>query len=194
MPNYAHDTTHGGVLITIPLLLLSVNIDAFSVGFAYGTRGVKLPIRTQLLISLIAATAFLAAGQVGQLLHGIIGTAAVVISSVLLYAIALYTILTCNQSDGVLCDYDDSKSIDLREGLFLGMALSLDNVGVNLCYALTGGATLGIAALVALSQLLLLQVGLRAPRLLARRSLKSAYIKLSSAILLMILATIRLFA
>ena len=69
----------------------------------------------------------------------------------------------------VLCDMDGSRHIDVREAMYLGLALSVDAMGVGLSASLNGLGTWLLPFAIALFQLLFLCVGERIGKHAAQR-------------------------
>lgn len=56
-------------------------------------------------------------------------------------------------------DLDDSKTIDAKEALFLGLALSLDSFGIGICSSIIGINVFLFPILITIFQLLFLNIG-----------------------------------
>ena len=69
-------------------------------------------------------------------------------------------------------DLDNSKTIDAREALFLGLALSLDSFGIGICGSLIGINLYIFPVLIAIFQLFFLSLG----SLLGKKLYKSSYL------------------
>ena len=95
--------------------------------------------------------------------------------------------------DPAACDFDKSNRIDAKEAMYLGLALSLDAIGVGLGSALGGLRAYYIPLLVGLSQLILLSIGLAGGRALTRHiKIDQRIWSVMSGVLLIILALMRI--
>jgi putative Mn2+ efflux pump MntP len=92
------------------------------------------------------------------------------------------------------CDIDKSGIIDLKESLLLGLALSVDAIGVGIGSALSGYHSVFLPFTVGLFQLILLYVGTYlGKRITAMGKFKEKVIAVAPGILLIVLAIIRIY-
>lgn len=95
--------------------------------------------------------------------------------------------------DPSACDFDRSKRIDAREAMYLGLALSVDAIGVGLGSALGGITAYYIPLFVGLSQLVLLSAGLGVGRMLSKRvNIDQRVCGVAAGALLIVLALLRI--
>ncbi len=112
------------------LLAISVSLDTLGIGMAYAMAGIGIPKRTRLLVAslngiLTGLAVFLGEkclGQIPDLWFQLVGGGILI----LLGAKTLWNALGDNRT--AQYDKDNSRSIDLREGCVLGLALALDSV------------------------------------------------------------------
>jgi putative sporulation protein YtaF len=143
------------------LIALANNLDNIGVRIAYSIRGIKIPTSKNLWISSITFIISSLAAFAGSTLSGIFTkTVSAVISMVLLAGIGIYIIVqpyvkkddfeekkTDKKSGKIIfnifkkpenADMDNSKDIDFKEATFLGVALSINNVGGGLSAGMIG--------------------------------------------------------
>lgn len=142
------------------LLVLALIPDAFAACFAYGTEGIRIPVRSALLIggigtgvlllSMLAAAPFkqllppAACGMVGNGLLLLIGLLSVFQNSLkaflskksgggksLHFRWADISFAVTVYLDETKADADRSKTLSLREAAMLGLVLSLDSFGAG---------------------------------------------------------------
>ncbi len=148
------------------LIALAVSFDSFSIGLAYGIKSVKIPQLSLLIINILCVGVFSVSLLMGNLLTYFIPyTIAKIISVIILISLGLWMLIETvlgniesKRQEKILikeirikplgividilkepssADIDVSGNIDKNEAIFLGIALSLDSLGVGL------GASLG---------------------------------------------------
>ncbi len=143
------------------LIALANNLDNIGVRIAYSIRGIKIPTSKNLWISSITFVISSLAAFAGSTLSGIFTkTVTAVISMALLAGIGIYIIVEpfvkkdnheekkIEKKSGKIifnifkkpenADMDNSKDIDFKEATFLGIALSINNVGGGLSAGMIG--------------------------------------------------------
>ena len=146
-------------LLYIFLIALSNNVDNITARIAYSIRGIKITNLINLWISLITFVISYLAAFSGTMVSGSLGRrSSSIIAMVLLSLIGSWMILEkplkkkCiekqvqNKWKGIClvllkpenADLDDSKHIDFKEATFLGIALSINNVGGGLSAGMIG--------------------------------------------------------
>ncbi len=205
------------VLYEMIVLAAALSIDAFAIGASCALRGIKNPPGSKLVICIVsvavtAAAAFMG-GIIGKLLPEYIGN---VIGSVLLIILATYIAVGAvkeeknkrNESSGgnspfetaakilrspASCDMDKSSTVDIREALYIGAALSADSFSAGIGAGI-GGAVLAVPILCGLFQLLLLCMGeLLGKYLKSCRSIRQLWFSLLSAFMLAAIGVVKLF-
>lgn len=167
------------------LYILSVNLDSIGVGISYGLRKIHISTSASIIIALFsvfyAALALYAGTLLTRILPEWLGKtmgstilfvlgAAICISAFRpakpravrpthSFAIRPLGITISIVRDPVVCDFDDSRRIDPREALYLGLALSLDSIGVGIGAGLSGITTWFLPLLIGLFQFLFLTLG-----------------------------------
>lgn len=92
------------------------------------------------------------------------------------------------------CDFDKSGTIDLRESLLLGLALSIDAIGVGIGGALSGFHSMYIPLAVGLFQLVFLSMGKYLGRKMSTfEKVNERVMAIIPGVLLIILALIKIY-
>lgn len=142
------------------LLILVVSLDAFVASIAYGSKKIKIPFPSILIINIVSSLFLGLSILFGFLLKRIIpGNITTTISFFLLFILGIYSLFESlikgylssrpNSSkkvklklfdisfiiniyiDETKADFDDSKKLDSKEALYLGTALSLDSLTIG---------------------------------------------------------------
>jgi len=148
-------------LIYTIFIALANNLDNIAVRIAYGIRGIKISTWKNLWISvitfLISSFAAFSGSFISKVLNKNVSS---VISMILLVSIGLWIMLEpiikkegkkadipISESDNKIynilknpekADCDNSKDIDFKEATFLGVALSINNIGGGLSAGMIG--------------------------------------------------------
>lgn len=182
--------------IAIVALALTVSLDGFAAGAAYGARKIRLPLLAVSLISITSAVTMYISMSIGSVLRDIIPErAASILGAALLIFLGAYFILQQFKTpskvseaerdilhfriaslglvirvwhDPLLADSDKSGGINPGEAIVLGIALALDAFGAGLGAAMTGLPSLLTALSIGLSKFILVNLGLCAGGSLAR--------------------------
>lgn len=141
--------------ISVLAFAFSVNIDNFIVGVAYGIKKIKIGFLSNLLIAFITAAGTLISMEIGvvasQFLSPKIANA---FGSILLILIGIWATKdffrkkkplqptnspNCSQllKEPEKADNDHSGTIDLKESITLGLALSINNFGLGIGASIT---------------------------------------------------------
>ena len=155
------------------LLVLSLCVDACASSFAYGANKIKIPIKSNLILTGISTLFLMLSVGIGSIIQGIIpkGLSHIICFLILFFLgfMRLFEGLIKNYlnkkavspnnievtlfnfrlvlnvyADTTLADLDHSKTLSSKEALYLGIALSLDSLVVGL------GAALGPVSFVQL--------------------------------------------
>lgn len=147
------------------LLVLSLCVDALVASFAYGTNKIKIPVISSIILTSVSTICLMISISLGSLIHGLINeTLAHIICFIILFLLGFLRIfegllksylnkkslsthnievtlfnfkLVLNvYADVTLADLDHSKSLNTKEALYLGTALSLDSLIVGFGAAL----------------------------------------------------------
>jgi putative sporulation protein YtaF len=190
-------------VFTFSLLLLAfaVSLDSFSVGFTYGLRKMKIPLKSICIIACCSALSLMGAMVIGQIVESFISpeTAGKIggIFLVLLGVWILFQFFRSEKTRDVLpheriivnfeikslglvinilkkpmvADFDQSGSITGIEAFMLGMALSLDAFGAGIGAVMLGFSPLALAFAVAVMSSLLVFCGMKIGAILYRNSI-----------------------
>lgn len=202
------------------LYILSVNLDSIGVGISYGLRKIHIATGASVVIALCSVFYAALALYAGALLTNILpewlgktlGSAILLIlgtgiclsafrnakpravKSARSFAIRPLGITISIVRDPVACDFDASRRIEPREALYLGLALSLDSIGVGIGAGLSGITTWFLPPLIGILQFVFLTLGTAlGKRLRHETKLPPQIWTLLSGILLLILAVLRTF-
>ena len=186
------------------LLIIVLSLDAFTAGLSYGVEKVRVPVASSLIIAALSGCMLTFSMTAGAVLLTIIPLKYTkVLSFSILFLLSLYkfydTLPRLRHSDSSLTTNNISQKINTsdkavlsgKEALFLGLALSVDNISAGLC---TGSASLSPILLLFLTtivHLLAIRSGLSAGRLLAQKT--SHHFAWLGGAILMLLSILRLF-
>ncbi|MDI6604516.1 sporulation membrane protein YtaF [Thermoanaerobacterium sp. RBIITD] len=164
-------------------IALANNLDNISVRIAYSIRGIKIPIMKNLWISLITFIISTIAALSGSIISNFLSRHITsLLSMLLLTAIGLWIMLEpyfkknynsneeLNNSEedksiyAIIrkpekADVDNSKDIDYKEATFLGIALSINNIGGGFSAGMIGLNSFFIGLFSALISFLALWIG-----------------------------------
>ncbi|HLR22048.1 MAG TPA: sporulation membrane protein YtaF [Tissierellaceae bacterium] len=142
------------------LLVLVVSLDAFVASIAYGSKRIKIPFSSNLVINIICSSILGISLFFGYLVQKVVpSSVTTIISFLLLFSLGIYSLFeslikTYLKSrpdakkevrlkifdvdfiiniylDKTNADLDDSKRLDFKEALYLGTALSLDSLAIG---------------------------------------------------------------
>jgi putative sporulation protein YtaF len=178
--------------VSLLLLAFAVSLDSFSVGFTYGLRNVKIPLKSIITIAICSAGVLIVAMTIGEVLgeilpEEIVGKLGGFIL-ILLGAWILYQFFRPEQTEipkddektlinleiqslGIVinilkkpmsADFDRSGTITGIEAIMLGMALSLDAFGAGIGAAMLGFSPFALAIAAAFMSSTFVFAGMRA--------------------------------
>lgn len=204
------------MILTIAALAISLSLDSFGVGIAYGIRKVRIPLASKLIICLFSIIYSGLAILFGRFMYGALPPAVSKAAGIAIMAgMGVYILLQAllkkedrpNRNaakkargrtmrvlkDPEEGDLDRSGTIDIRESLLLGLALSLDAIGVGVGSALAGLGSAAIPFAIGLAQLLFLYAGTFLGRKAAALEwVNKKAVSLAPGLLLLTLAILRL--
>jgi len=164
------------------LIALTNNFDNIGVRIAYSIRGIRISTLINLWISVITFVISFFAAYSGSIISGVVSKQlSSVIAMLLLTAIGLWMILepymkkdndSTNETvedskihfghvllDPQKADMDNSKHIDFKEATFLGIALSINNVGGGVSAGMIGLNSFWVGLLSAILSFIALWAG-----------------------------------
>lgn len=207
--------------LSLFLLALALSLDAFSVGFTYGLRKMRIPLKSMLIIGCCSAFSLIIAMLIGKavsvfvspsMLEKIGGIILIVIGTWILYQffqsdrekpmltnekiIFKFEIKSIGLVINILkkpmtADLDQSGQITGLEALLLGIALSMDSFGAGIGAQLLGYSPWFLALAVLILSPILIALGLNAGKYLSRFKWM-AYISFIPGLLLITIGVLRL--
>jgi putative sporulation protein YtaF len=179
-------------IVSLLLLAFAVSLDSFSVGFTYGLRNVKIPLKSIITIAICSAGVLIVAMTIGEVLGEILpeeiagklgGFILILLGAWILYQFFRpepietpnddeKTLINLEiQSLGIVinilkkpmsADFDRSGTITGIEAIMLGMALSLDAFGAGIGAAMLGFSPFALAIAAAIMSSTFVFAGMRA--------------------------------
>ncbi|WP_428909350.1 sporulation membrane protein YtaF [Niallia sp. Krafla_26] len=189
-----------GQLFSLLLLAFAVSLDSFSVGFTYGLRKMRIPLKSILIIVCCSAATLLAAMLMGHLFQQFMSPVfAEKIGGIILIALGCWVIYQFFHSDKekedlphekvilnfeikslgivinilkkpMVADFDRSGTITGVEAFMLGLALSLDSFGAGIGASMLGFSPLYLALAVSLLSSGLVLLGMKLGTVLSKNS------------------------
>lgn len=147
-------------ILSLILFPISLSIDSFGIGVSYGIRKIKIHLIPKLIISIISFLVTYISIFFGNIiLNHIDNLLAKIIGTAMLFIYGIITIYQGKKQQSIDCDFNSSKNIEIKESLYLGLALSIDSFGGCLSYVISGYNPNFIPILVGSLQFLFLSVG-----------------------------------
>lgn len=184
--------------LSVFLLAFAVSLDSFTVGFTYGLRSMRLPIRSLLIIAFCTASSLTIALTIGHIITKIFSPMiAESIGGIMLIIIGAFVIFQFFRSNkdesfeeklivnleikslGLVvnilkkplsADFDRSGTITGVEALFLGIALSLDAFAVGVSAAMLRYSPLLLIASVTTMSSLFVLFGIKSGQIFSKYS------------------------
>ena len=187
-------------LLSLILLALAVSLDSFSVGFTYGLRKMRIPLKSILIIAGCAAITLMVAMLVGHLVQQFMSPAfAEKIGGIILIILGGWVIYQFFHGEKekealphekvivnfeikslgivinilkkpMVADFDKSGTITGVEAFMLGLALSLDSFGAGIGAAMLGFSPLYLAIAVSILSSGLVFIGMKLGALLSNNA------------------------
>ena len=153
------------IILPILLFVIASSLDNFVVGLSYGIKKIKISLLNNLVVSSISGIGTFISMMFGSLFYIYIPQkSSSIIGSSILILFGLYfifnslrsklkkhydikengnTMLRIDYYDDILkhpelADKDSSNSIDIKESIILGIALSLNNIGLGIGASIIG--------------------------------------------------------
>lgn len=204
--------------ITLTLLMISSSLDNFIVGISYGVKKIQIKLVSNIVIAGISCLGTLFAMLLGLILSldiskkhaNIAGSSVLLLLAVYLTLsewrsrhskaakAASYPSVSLEGYDELLhhpelADTDHSDEIDRREAIVLGIALSLNNIGLGIGASLIGLNPILSAVLSGLFSFVFLKLGLWIGRQLFPKFLERSA-SVAGILIILVLAVYNLFA
>lgn len=177
-------------------IVVAICIDSLAIGIAYGMKKIKIPIKSLLLINTVCTGVLSVAMFLGNVLKNILpGRLPTIISFLILLFIGIYFLLegivnyfvSKNKRkfeikfsnikiiidvvvDCTKADMNESGDIDLMEAFYLGMALSLDSLGIGFGTAMGSINYIQILVLSFIFNMIIILIGLKLGEKLVSKS------------------------
>ena len=165
------------------MIALAANVDNLGVGMAYGARKIRISPGANFVIALLSFLAVWLTAGLGDMLNNLITFSlanrigAVIISIVgiwmmvesFLKDVSVYVGSVAVMENPEKADRDSSQEIDAKEGLLLGLALSLNDGAVGLDAGLVGFPAIPLALLASLYSYCIIGAGVYMGRTYAAR-------------------------
>ncbi len=210
------------MIFSLIVLAISLSIDALGVGLVYGLKKVRIPLSSKLVICLFSIIYAGLAIVVGKAFSYILPPIfAKILGITILSLMGIWIILQALLKDaaekstkptlwevaikslGITIqvirnpmefDFDKSGAIDTPESLLLGLALSVDAIGVGIGSALTGFYSPSIPFAIGIFQLIFLYMGtFLGQKVCLLQRINQKILSILPGILLIFLAIIRLY-
>lgn len=149
------------MLISMVLLAFTLSIDALGIGIAYTIRGVYITNPAKLIIGVVSIVVMRISALFGAYLHHLFPGKVTVYfgAAILIFMGIIFIVKSFNTSDDIPYDLDHSSSIEGKEAILLGIALSADSISAGIAIASLGISGLGISLMVGVLQYSFLVLG-----------------------------------
>lgn len=180
------------------ILAISTSIDSFGIGLTYGLKKTYIQFISKLILFGVSFIVAFSSVFIGKLINNFFDpTLTTIISSTILICIGtvlIYkTISQKDQNNNTYYDFNNSKTIEPTESLFLALALSLDSFGIGVGYGLLNWNTFLFPILVVMFQYLFLSLGIYLGNNLTNIKIIPNYLwNLISGILILVIGIIKL--
>lgn len=183
------------MFISMLLLSLTLSIDALGIGIAYTIRGVSISRTSKFIIGIVSVIIMRISAFIGVYLKYLfpgklteyIGAAILIIMGI------LFILKSFHITEEIPYDLDHSSSIEGKEALLLGMALSADSISAGIAIATLGVSGTLISLMVGILQYSFLDLGsIFVKRSKSIKRLSNRYCGLFSGIIFIGIAIARL--
>ncbi|MPQ44104.1 sporulation membrane protein YtaF [Clostridium tarantellae] len=188
-------------IISILLFAIASNLDNFAVAVSYGMKKIKIEIVSNLIISFISALGTFLSMYLGMIILKFINNKITnILGATILILIGIYFIADYfyKRDKETLVKYpekadkDNSKVIDTKEAILLGIGLNINNLGTGIGACITGLNIYLTTFIVFISSFVFIVLGY----ILGNKLLSNLFGKIStliSGILIIILGLYELF-
>ncbi|NLJ78608.1 MAG: sporulation membrane protein YtaF, partial [Tissierellia bacterium] len=155
------------------LIVFTLSLDAFVASIAYGINKIRMPFKSMVIIDIVCTSLLAISIFLGTLISKILPqNSTSLISFSILFLLGIYYLLEgaiksyikntlvldknfrfklfdiwfviTIYMDEIKADFDNSKTLNLKEALYLGIALSLDSLAIGFGFSLRRINCLGI--------------------------------------------------
>ena len=188
-------------MLSVLLLSIGMSIDAIGIGISFGVRKIRIGVLPCLIISLLGFVIISLAVVSGSILQRCLPDST---GSIILIVMGIWILLQSRKeakdtlsptvkiirepSEG---DIDGSGDIDMREAIFLGIALTIDSIGI--CVGAGGSLRLAfiLPVFAIFVQIVFLLIGIRLGTCLGNK-LDTKLCTISSGLIIVLLGLINL--
>lgn len=190
-------------ILMIVFLTLAATADSFIIAFNYGVKKVIISNSSNFFISILCLCGTLVSMFIGKTLGSLVSIhVADIIGSAVLVILAVYMLYNALKSDSgedqtytrnpSAVDKDDSKVIELRESLLIGILLSVNNMGMGIGAGIAGMPVSITPVICAAASFLFIKAGCVCGRHITSVKL-SKTLEIISAVLVLLLGTLGFF-
>lgn len=182
------------MILNCIFLALSVSIDSFGIGITYGIKKTKIKILSNFILFIISFCTTCGSIFVGHYISVLFSpTFSVVLGAFFLIILGIYSIYKVSNSKPINYDIDNSNSIDNKEAILLGVALSIDSICVGIGCGIIGINDLILPLLIATFQLFFLNCGnFIANRFIKKIKIPEQYLSICSGIILIFVGILKI--
>ena len=147
------------MLLNYILLSLCVSIDSLGIGITYGVRNTRISFISKFILFIISILLTSISVFLGNSLSLFLtDNITKIIGFLILEGMGIWIIAQALK-DNLSFDLDNSQNIDFKEAIFLGIALSLDSIGIGIGSGAFGLSFIIFPILVASFQFIFLSTG-----------------------------------
>lgn len=140
------------------MLALATNLDNLCIGLSYGMAKKKIPVISNLIIALVSGIFSCVACAVARWLGEFYSGLAMILGSVLLFALGIYTLYEALFKP-VCEEVQQPKQLTIQETLTLGVALAINCLGASFGVGLSSVSAWGLGLSVALFSFVFVGLG-----------------------------------
>lgn len=150
------------MIINSLVLAISSSIDSLGIGITYGIKNTKISPIAKFILFILSFTISIISIWFGDILKNIFSKSLIkFVGSTILILMGLFICfqaLNNKQNDNTF-DFNNSNTIEPKEALFLGLALSLDSFCIGTCGSIIGVHSVLFPIFISTFQLLFLESG-----------------------------------
>ncbi|WMJ87251.1 manganese efflux pump [Anaerocolumna sp. MB42-C2] len=190
-------------ILMIVFLTFAATADSFIIAFNYGIKKVIISNSSNFFISFLCLCGTLFSMFIGKTLGGFVSAEmADIIGSIVLVGFAVYMLFNTVYSDKKgehqytqdpsVVDKDNSKVIELRESLLIGIFLSINNMGMGIGAGIAGMSVSVTPLICAAASFIFIKAGCILGRHITSQKL-SKNLEMFSAVLVLLLGIMGFF-
>lgn len=121
-------------MIICLVLAVILSMDSLGIGLAYGIKNIVVSHKVRLIFSIASLILSAIAVEFSSFVTVLLIPESItdIISALIFFVLGGYMLLSCVKQDMNYGDIDNSKNIDLKEAVCIGIAISLDSAAVGL--------------------------------------------------------------